>query len=103
MLLLVVRSRTTFKVGVIGAGLLAAFLLGDILTYSQVGFSSAASFADYLFGITYYGGDIRYLFDILLTVYIATFLFGLSAIALSRHQNPSRSAKDSGAPTEPAG
>lgn len=84
VLLLLVRSRTAFTVGVIGSGLLVAIFLGDVLAYSQVGFSSASAFANYLFGITYYGGDVRYLYDLLLAVYIATFLFGLVVLALTR-------------------
>ena len=71
VLLLLVRSRTAFTVGVIGSGLLVAIFLGDVLAYSQVGFSSASAFANYLFGITYYGGDVRYLYDLLLAVYIS--------------------------------
>ncbi|MGD0249373.1 MAG: hypothetical protein ABSB97_00545 [Thermoplasmata archaeon] len=83
-LLLALRSRTVYKVGVVGSGLLAVLLVGDIATYSQVGFSSASSFANYLFGVTYYGGNIRYLYDVLLAVYIATFLWGVASLALTR-------------------
>ncbi|MFZ0699048.1 MAG: hypothetical protein WAN74_02485 [Thermoplasmata archaeon] len=89
VLLLVVRSRAAFIGGVIGSGLLAAIFLGDIFTYSQVGFSSMTDFANYLFGITYYGGNIRYLYDVLLAVYLATFFFGLVALALTRRSRTS--------------
>jgi hypothetical protein len=84
VVLLVVRSRMAFKVGVVGSGLLSTFVLGDVFTYSQVGFASASDFANYLFGITYFGGDIRYLYDVLVVVYLVTFVFGLVAVVLSR-------------------
>jgi hypothetical protein len=83
ILLLLIRSRTAFKAGVIGSGLLVALFLGVILTYSQVGFASASDFANYLFGVTYYGGDIRYLYDALLAVYLATFIGGIVTLALT--------------------
>jgi len=83
-LLLFLRTRTALKVGVVGSGLLVALFLGVIFTYSQVGFSSASDFANYLFGVTYYGGDVRYLYDVLLAVYIATFLAGVVMLALTR-------------------
>lgn len=84
ILLLLVRSRRAFTGGVIGSGFLVAIFLGAVLGYSQVGFTSASAFANYLFGITYYGGDVRYLYDVLLAVYIATFLFGIAVLALTR-------------------
>jgi hypothetical protein len=83
-LLLLLRSRTAVKLGTIGAGLLVVVFLSAILTYSQVGFASASDMANYLFGVTYYGGDIRYLYDALLAVYLAAFLWGVVGLALSR-------------------
>lgn len=83
-LLIALRSRTAVKLGVIGSGLLVVLFLGDIATYSQVGLASASDMANYLFGVTYYGGDIRYLYDLLLAVYIATFLWGVAGLAMSR-------------------
>ena len=89
-LLLALRSRRALQAGVAGSGLLALIFVGDILTYSQVGFSSASQFADYLFGVTYYGGDIRYLYDALLAFYVATFLVGIVLVRTSRE--PSKPA-----------
>jgi len=83
-LLLAYRSRWMVKLGVVGSGAFAVVLLAVILTYSQVGFSSAMSFAQYLFGITYYGGDLRYLYDILLATYIGGFVVGVVSLALTR-------------------
>jgi hypothetical protein len=83
-LLLAVRSRFAVKVGVAGSGLLALVFLGDIFTYSQVGFTSAGTFANYLFGITYYGGDIRYLYDAVLAVYLLTALVGVVLLLATR-------------------
>jgi len=83
-LLLILRSRTTIKLGVLGSGIVVVILVSAVFTYSQVGFASASDFANYLFGITYYGGDIRYLYDALLVVYIAAFLWGIIGLAMSR-------------------
>jgi len=85
-LLLLLRSRTSVKLGTIGAGLLVVMFLGVVFTYQQVGFASAWDFAQYLFGITYYGGDIRYLYDALLATYIGTFLLGAVALAATRSE-----------------
>jgi len=84
IVLLLVRSRLAFKLGVVGSGLLTVLFFAVILTYSQVGFASATDFANYLFGITYSGGDIRYLYDVLLAVYFATFLGGIAVLGLTR-------------------
>lgn len=83
-LLVLLRTRTSVKIGVIGSGLLVVVFLGVILSYSQVGFSSAMAFAQYLFGVTYYGGDLRYLYDVLLAVYIATFATGVAGLVLTK-------------------
>lgn len=83
-LLLTFRSRWMVKLGIVGSGGLAAILLAVILTYSQVGFSSAMSFAQYLFGITYYGGDLRYLYDVLLATYLGGFVVGIVSLVLTR-------------------
>ncbi len=84
LLLLVHPTRRALLGGIVGSGLLALIFVGDIATYSIVGFSSASSFADYLFGIDYYGGNIRYLYDLLLGVYLASFVVGLVAYRLTR-------------------
>ena len=100
-LLLAVRGRTVFKVGVIGSGLLALLFVADIFTYSQVGFSSASAFANYLFGVTYFGGDVRYLYDVLLAVYVATFLWGAVALALTRATTEPRTAPEAATKSTP--
>ncbi len=84
-LLFAFRTRLMVKIGLVGSGLLALANLGVIATYAQVGFSSATSFADYLFGVTYYGGDIRYLYDLLLAVYLGTFATGAVGLFATRH------------------
>lgn len=101
VLLLLVRSRTSIKGGVVGSGLLLAVFVGDILTYKEVGFSSASAFAQYLLGITYYGGDIRYLYDVLLVVYAAAFVAGLATLA--RTHGPARTRASSEEPLTPPG
>lgn len=83
-LLLAFRSRWLVKLGVVGSGGFAVMLLAVILTHAQVGFSSAVSFAQYLFGITYYGGDLRYLYDVLLGTYVGGFVAGVVSLALTR-------------------
>jgi len=84
VLLVLWRSRTTVKLGAVGASLLTAAYLGVIATYSGVGFASASQFAQYLFGVTYYGGDIRYLYDILLGVYLGAIVSGVVALWLTQ-------------------
>jgi len=94
-LLLALRSRMAVKLCVAGSGLLAVLFVGAVFTYSQVGFASAGDFANYLFGITNYGGDIQYLYDVLLAVYIVTCLWGVAGLLTSR------GAKAAPAPTTP--
>lgn len=84
ILLVTVRSRRVLLGGTIGAALLALVMVGDIFTYQQVGFSSAWDFAQYLFGITYYGGDVRYLYDALLAVYIVAAIAGAVLYSVTR-------------------
>ena len=100
LLLVLVRTRTAIKGGVLGSGLLLTVFVGDILTYKEVGFTSASAFAQYLLGLTYYGGDIRYLYDILLVVYAATFVMGLAILARTRAPVPTRSSPE-GPPAPP--
>jgi hypothetical protein len=94
-LLLLVRNRTAVKVGVVGSALLTLMFVGVIATYAQVGFASASDFAQYLFGVTYFGGDIRYLYDVLLATYIGTFVSGVVGLVLTRE---SRAPAANGAP-----
>ncbi len=98
ILLLVLRSRFALKAGVAGSGLLALIFLGDIFTYSQVGFSSAGSFANYLFGVTYYGGNIRFLYDALLAVYLLTAVVGGVMLKLTKPKRGSSGAATSSPP-----
>jgi len=93
-LLLVVRSRTAVKLGVVGSGLLSVMLLGVVLTYQQVGFASAGDFANYLFGVTYYGGDVRYLYDALLATDIGTFVAGAVGLVLTRDTDTSAGSRE---------
>ncbi len=88
ILLVTVGTRRAILGGIVGSGLLTLIFLGDIATYAQVGFSSASDMANYLFGVTYYGGDIRYLYDALLAVYIVTFIVGWIALRAARPGKP---------------
>ncbi|MFG1529883.1 MAG: hypothetical protein AAFA34_01215 [Thermoplasmata archaeon] len=96
----VVGSRRAVQAGVVASGLLILILVGDIFTYSSVGFASAGDFANYLFGITYYGGNIRYLYDLLLGVYVVTFGSGLGLLAV-RRSPPATVASSAAAPSNP--
>jgi hypothetical protein len=89
-LLLVLRNRTTVKLGVVASALLTLMFVGVIATYAQVGFASASDFAQYLFGVTYFGGDIRYLYDLLLATYVGTFVTGVVGLVLTRESPASR-------------
>jgi hypothetical protein len=82
-LLLILRSRVAVKLCTLGSALLVLVFVGAIFTYSQVGFASAGDFANYLFGVTDSTGDIRYLYDVLLAVYVAAFLWGAVGLAMS--------------------
>lgn len=88
-LLLGLRSRRAVKLGVVGAGGFFAVSLAVILTYAQVGFATPLDFAQYLFGMTYYGGDLRYLYDALLATYFGTFVAGVVGLALTRETRAS--------------
>ena len=83
-LLLFVPVRRAILGGTAGAGLQVLVLTGDILAYREVGFATAADFARYLLGVTYYGGDVRYLYDVLLSVYLVTFVAGLLFLTVAR-------------------
>jgi len=98
-LLLFLRSRTAVKLGTLGSGLLIVLFLGVVFTYQQVGFASAFDFAQYLFGVTYYGGDIRYLYDALLATYIGTFLLGVVALAVTRSSETATSPNEAEHPS----
>lgn len=93
-LLLAFRSRWLVKLGVVGSGGFAVILLAVILTYTQVGFPSAMSFAQYLFGISYYGGDLRYLYDVLLGTYVGGFVAGVVSLALTRSAQGSKTPSE---------
>ncbi len=71
-------------IAAVGTALLAVFLVADIATYSLVGFTSASSFATYLFGFSKFKGSLPYipgLYDILFAFYIIT-----SGVAFSLHR-----------------
>jgi len=99
VLLLVLRSRRAVLAGVIGSASLGLLLLAGIFTYQQVGFASAGQMANYLFGITYYGGDIRYLYDVLLATYIATFVGGVVGLIATRADHVASEAAQNRAST----
>jgi hypothetical protein len=99
-LLLGLRSRLAIKLGVIGSALLSVAMVAVVFTYMQVGFSSAGAFANYLFGVTYSGGDIRYLYDALLGVDIATAVGGATLLAVTVESHaPSDAPGKNGTPS----
>jgi hypothetical protein len=98
-LLIVLRSRTAVKLGIVGSAVLTVALLGAILTYQQLGFASAMDMANYLFGVTYYGGDIRYLYDALLATDIGTVVIGTVGLAMTRDTRTPSGPKDEGKAT----
>ncbi len=85
IILLTTKKRSLALAGTIGSALIALFLVGDLATYSQVGFTSVAQFATYLFGITKYPGTLSYMpgmYDLLLILFILAAIAG--AISLRR-------------------
>ncbi|MGA7923742.1 MAG: hypothetical protein WCA77_07185 [Thermoplasmata archaeon] len=93
-LLLALRSRTAVKLGVIGSALLSVAMVAVVFTYQEVGFASMMQFANYLFGVTSYGGDIRYLYDVLLAVDIVTAVGGAVLLSLTRAADTSETASE---------
>lgn len=85
-ILIVKRTGFLSKVGVVGSGLLALFLVLDILTYNMVGggyFTSPSQFATYLFGFSKYQGTLNYipgLFTGLFIVYLIAVVVGVVTI-----------------------
>ena len=82
-----------------GSGLLALALVCAVFTYQQAGLTSATQFADYLFGVTYFGGDIRYLYDTLLATDVATFIAGIVGLARTRDVRLLARSPETGTPT----
>jgi hypothetical protein len=64
--------------------------LAIVFTYAQVGFNNMSQFAQYLFGQTSYPGDVRYLYDVVLTFYALTVVAG--ALAVMRVRGPASGA-----------
>lgn len=94
LLLIALPRRSLAKVGLGGSIVIAIFLVADITTYSMVGFSSAADFATYLFGITKYPGVLSYvpgLYDVLLALYVITIIVGGETVhrSVSTKKQPS--------------
>lgn len=98
-LLLAVRTRLMVKIGVLGSAVFAVALVSIVFTWSQVGFASMGDFAQYLYGQTYYGNDIRYLYDVLLGTYVATAVGGVIALALTRPTKAGSGGVDAGTST----
>ncbi len=80
LVLMVSRKRGLGIAGTSVSAVLALFLIGDVATYSEVGFNSASQFATYLFGITKYPGSHPYipgLYDLLLILFVAATILGV--------------------------
>lgn len=108
VLLFTLGSRRAVVAGIAGSGVAVLIFLGDIFSYSQVGggfFSSPSEFAKYLFGISYYGGDVRYLYDTLLAAYLITFLVGWAILRRGsrRRSSPPAAWNSHPAASEPEG
>lgn len=97
-ILLGFRSRLAVKIGVLGSAVFAFALVADVFTYHAVGFASAQQFADYLFGVTYFGGNLRYLYDAVLATYIATSVSGAVGLTITRPSKVPSGPVDSGRP-----
>ncbi len=80
IVLLVSRKRGLGIAGTLVSTVLVLFLIGDIATYSQVGFNSASQFATYLFGVTKYPSSHPYipgLYDLLLILFVVATILGM--------------------------
>ena len=81
IVLLAVRKRSMVGVGVGWALFMAIFQIADIATYGMLNVGlSAGSFAQYLFGVTKFGGALPYIpgmYDLLFAIYIIAIGVGL--------------------------
>ena len=78
-ILLTTKKRNLGLAGTMGSAFIALFLVGDLATYSQVGFTSVSQFATYLFGVTKYPGSLSYIpgmYDLLLILFVLTAVIG---------------------------
>ncbi len=80
-------SRFCLALGFAWSIVMIAFLFGDTLLYSQVGFSTMSQFEDYLFGLSKLAGSESYypgLYDVLIGLYVVSLIY--SGIALIMHR-----------------
>ncbi len=78
-ILLTTKKRNLGLAGTMGSAFIALFLVGDLATYSQVGFASVSQFATYLFGVTKYPGSLSYIpgmYDLLFILFVLTAVTG---------------------------
>ncbi len=76
------NNKTTQTLSWMWALLMILIMVGDILTYKSVGFTTPSQFAQYLFGITKYPQTLNYipgLYDVLFLVYIILLSVGIAA------------------------
>ncbi len=89
-LILIARpSRLNLGLGFAWSVFMVAFLLGDTLLYSQVGFSSMSQFSTYLFGLSKYPGSESYypgLYDVLVGIFALGILYSGIDLALHRRK-----------------
>ncbi|MGC9294909.1 MAG: hypothetical protein ACP5E8_06500 [Thermoplasmata archaeon] len=68
------------KIGLIWSSIMVLIMVGDLLTYSSVGFSAPVQFAYYLFGFSKYPQSLSYipgLYSLLFIVYIFTIIVSI--------------------------
>ena len=78
-ILLTTKKRNLGLAGTMGSAFIALFLVGDLATYSQAGFTSVSQFATYLFGVTKYPGSLSYIpgmYDLLFILFVLTAVTG---------------------------
>jgi hypothetical protein len=85
------RNTATVALGWSVLAILA--MVGIVESYSEVGFSTANQFAQYLFGVTAYPGVLSYipwLYDLLLVLYVVT--AAVAGVAFWQSRRPTQSA-----------
>jgi hypothetical protein len=83
-------DRNYTKIALIWSSIMVLIMLGDLLTYSSVGFSTPVQFAYYLFGFSKYPQSLSYipgLYSLLFVVYIFTIIVSIFFIRSSKVDN----------------
>lgn len=86
IVLLTSRGKLASRIGLAWPIIMVLVMLGDIVTYSSVGFSTPSQFADYLFGFSKYPQTLNYipgLYSMIFIIYVISIMVSLYSIRKS--------------------